>query len=235
MRSLLIAVFKNDTRWRLKSLCITIALLLFYECTPKPSSYFPASTGRVINEEHARAQSTPQAREDPIANLPAENVLVDSVSFAAEAGGKDTTYIATISILPKAEILKLQTRGAEKSLTNKQVNAAQFHKAAKKKRISKTSERVVHPLSWLSFGLSMAGLVLLIITLAAGPLLPFVLSLLSFLAAIITSRKATSEIKKNPEQFSGKALARAGFIVSLIMLLVYVVFILYVLAFAGAF
>jgi hypothetical protein len=233
MMILLTAIFKNDTMWMLKSLCITIALLLFYGCTPKPSFNFPAST---INEGHARAQSTPQARDEFIANLPTEEVLVDSVSVAVVAGGKDITYIATISILPKAEILKLHTRGAEKSLANKQVKVTQFHKAAKKKGTGKaTSERAVHPLSWLSFGLSMAGLVLLIITLAAGPLLPFVLSVLSFLAAIITSRKAISEIKKNPEQFSGKGLAQAGFIISLIILLVYVVFILYVLAFAGAF
>jgi hypothetical protein len=190
----------------------------------------------VIYEGHARAQSTPQARDEPTANLPAEEVLVDSVSVAV-AAGEDTTALATIRILPKAEILKLQTRGAEKSLANMQVKAAQFYKTAKKKEIGKaTSEGAVHTLSWLSFGLSMAGLVLLIITLAASaPLLPFALSFLSFLAAIITSRNAISRIKKNPEQFSGKGLARAGFIISLIMLLLYVAFILYVLAFAGAF
>lgn len=220
----------------LKSLCISIALLLFYGCTPKPSFNFHASTGRVINEGHARAQSTPQSRDEPIANLPTEEVLVDSVSVAIAAREKDTTYIATISILPKAEIFKLQTKGVEKSLANKQLKAAQFHKVAKKKSIGKAaSERAVHPLSWLSFGLSMAGLVFFIITLAAsGPLLPFALSFLSFLTAIITSRNAISKIKKNPEQFSGKGLARAGFSFSLIMLLLYVAFVLYILAFGGA-
>jgi hypothetical protein len=212
-------------------------LILLNGCAPQPNFHFSSSKGRIADEEHARAQSTRQARDELIANLPAEDVIVDSVSFAAEAGGKDTTYIATISILPKAELLKRQTRGAEKSLANKQLKAAHFHKAAKKKGTGKAAnERPVHTLSWVGFGLSMAGLVLLIITLAAsGPLLPFALSFLSFLAAIITSRNAISQIKKNPEQFSGKGLAWAGFIISLIMLLLGVAFILYILAFAGAF
>jgi hypothetical protein len=237
MRSLLSAVFKNDTMWRLKSHSIHIALLLFYACTPKPSFYFPASKGSLIHEGHARAQSNSHAWNEPLANLPAEDVLVDSVSVAVAAGGKVTMGAAAIYKLPIAKIVKLQTKQAENAFSDKQLKATQFHKAAKKWGINKAaSERAVHTLSWLSFSLSMAGLVLLIITLAASaPLLPFALSFLSFLAAIITSRNAISQIKKNPEQFSGKGFARAGFIISLIMLLVYVAFILYVLAFAGAF
>jgi uncharacterized integral membrane protein len=52
---------------------------------------------------------------------------------------------------------------------------------------------------------------------------------------MITSRSAISRIKKNPAEFSGKGLAWTGFIIGLIMLILYLVFIGYVLAFAGAF
>jgi hypothetical protein len=156
--------------------------------------------------------------------------------FAAAASGKDTTFVVPINMLPTSERVNLQIRQAERFLGAEQVKATQFHKAAKKKDIDKAaSEPAVHKLSGISFALSMVGVVLLIIGLAASAALLFPLSFISFIAALITGRKALSQIKNNPEQFSGKGLARAGFIISLIMLLLYVAFVLYILAFAGAF
>jgi hypothetical protein len=86
----------------------------------------------------------------------------------------------------------------------------------------------------LGFVFSVIGAGLLVAAIAVLPPLIF-LSFLSGLVGVIASRVALAKIRKNPNQYAGRGLARAGFVVGLLLVLFFVVFLLYMLAFAGAF
>jgi hypothetical protein len=224
-------------RLNFKPLTGITSIILFFQCTPQATFHLPASGSSRGQYEQGRAQSHYHASDESISTLRTEVIVAESSLSVVATGNEDISLAASNTALPMAENITSQ-RGYREDFSGKeQVKIHQVQKAANKKLTGKASDKPpMHKGAWLGFILSLAGLALLLITLSvSSPLIPFTLSLVSFIAAMITSRSAISRIKKNPAEFSGKGLAWTGFIIGLIMLILYLVFIGYVLAFAGAF
>jgi hypothetical protein len=94
----------------------------------------------------------------------------------------------------------------------------------------------IHKLANLGVILGIVGWIsALIALLSGGAILLLLLASGSFISGFFTSKKGLSEIKKAPEQYRGKGTAKAGMILSGFVIVALVAFILYILAFAGAF
>ena len=92
-----------------------------------------------------------------------------------------------------------------------------------------TRKRIVHPLAPVSLGfgilaviLSFAFLIFLDVFIAF-PMLFIIAMVLTALIAMITGRNAISRIKEAPETYRGKGMAIPGFIMGLVLMIIYTI------------
>ncbi|RDV12616.1 hypothetical protein DXT99_22405 [Pontibacter diazotrophicus] len=83
--------------------------------------------------------------------------------------------------------------------------------------------------------LSLLAAALILVGIAISSLVPFLLAALAAVFGMIASIAALSEIKKNPGKLAGREKARAGLVISSTLLVVFLVALIGILAWGGAF
>jgi hypothetical protein len=208
---------------------ITAGLLLF-GCAPRPVFYFSPAAGNF-----GQAQPVQNAAGDNFRThetLPEAGAMAGSVTHTT-ADASDSFPAAPTKALPL--VAAVAPGRAARPVPGQSVRVdIRQSVLLRKGRTLAAGEQPVLGTARLGFIFSLIGAGLLVVALAVMPPL-ILISFLSALVGVIASRIALAKIRKNPNQYSGRGLARAGFIIGFLLVAVFVVFLLYLLAFAGAF
>lgn len=222
-----------------RSIQFTLVILLLFGCAKKEIYTFAQPSGdfdrdaKVANIEQIEKATLKPSKTFGSINLVKKEVLI----FRANLKN---------NLFPRPEELTIATKRNNYSNTNAVKPALSSNKIIPKifkplstvKKIDKESPggKPTHKLANLGLTFSILGWILaLIALLSGGAALLLLLAFGLYISGFFTSKKALSLIKKAPEQFGGKGVAKAGMILAGSVLLVLVAFILYLLAFAGAF
>lgn len=151
---------------------------------------------------------------------PTRLVAAPNRAYQAElTRSKEPTSARKVTLTPNRSILKKQA-----NLLKKVVDDPSGKKPA-------------HKLARLGFIISLAAVLFNLLGVFSTGLsgVFLLLALLSVIAGIVLSRLGHHRIKENPEKYSGKGLALAGFLIGLFQVLLYVLFLVWALSWAGAF
>lgn len=219
------------------------SLFFGFACSPKQSFYLNKGTGSFGSFEKKLREQVP-INDAPV-SIAEKNTLrrEESVAFSFMASTQPTSSNLASSIIKRmADVDNKSFIVSEASQKNNRQEklGPEINKRPeilKKKYSAATEEgKPTHKLANLGLILGIGGWVLaLIALLSGGAALLLLLAFGLFIAGYFTSKKGLSEIKKAPDQYGGKGVAKAGMIISGLILVAIVAFILYVLAFAGAF
>lgn len=223
---------------------IFILFLIFgaSACSPKKKFLFSSDAGnfgvnRKVNETHPRE---PETVTTP------EGALIDTVilTASAQAGAVQLPIrpVRKLYLAPSKTIEYYKTK--EKPSNSLRVLKLPVPARLFKKSINKLTEedgKTTHKLAKLSLALGLGSVLFLLLT-AILPAMAGVFSSLMFLSAIggiVTGQLALRAIKKNPDKYSGKGKARAGYIISLVVSAILVLFaiigLLFLILFFGNF
>jgi hypothetical protein len=208
---------------------MTAGLLLF-GCAPRPAFYFLPAAGNFSQEQPVQNAAGDNFMAQ--ATLPGASALAGSVTHTT-ANASNSSPAAPTKAFPLAAAVAPGPAARPVPGQSVRVDIRQSV-LLRKGRTRVTGEQPVLGTARLGFIFSLIGAGLLVVALAVTPPL-ILLTFLSALFGVITSRIALAKIRKNPNQYSGRGLARAGFIIGFLLVAVFVVFLLYLLAFAGAF
>jgi hypothetical protein len=211
-------------------------LLLFFGCSPKEAFQFSKNSGSfgeyqreaLQNQVTQVIQPVPENKKANAPVIPNANLLAASVQPGLVSGNLSGTGKIMSSTLKTAV-----SASAIKNL--RQVK--KLYKVTFKNLSSKPEDepKTAHKLANVSLALGLGALFSVFLIFIGAPGIGIFLAFFIAIVGVITSRIALNAIRANPNKYSGKGNAQAGFTISLIVLLLFVAALLYLLAFAGAF
>ena len=198
--------------------CMAVWLLCL-SCAPKSTFNFTRSSNSSSYAYKGQLQNLVLSTPQPQAVLFSERLLADSVAFTTTSPNAEDFYAhAPSQTLPVAARAKLTTDNKAISFIRHTVQVTKLPSGVNEKGVSPSAEKPpIHKLAWLSFIFSLVGLALVFITSQFVGLT----ILVSFLATVITGGIAISKIKKEPDRFSGKGLAKAAIVIVALMLVAF--------------
>lgn len=217
---------------------LIISLSFFYSCTRKQTFYLPQNTGSF---GHYQKSDTKPGQPANV-SLTAKPTIRDSVLLTASAqpGAVPATSILNkIGYVPESKMALLTDNAKELRPANRQIKnrLAEILPVKSLKSGNHEEKKPPHKLAKIGFGLGLASVGLLLL----APLLPGIagvlvsLMMISAISALVTSRIALKDIKSNPEKFGGKGKAIAGFVIGLVVSLVFLIMVIIGLLFLALF
>lgn len=216
---------------------LIIFFLLFSNCTRKEiyffskntssnSSYNKINNGKILPEDNYLTNFPLRQEESLISSTSKKENLEIADKFASQA--RLFQEVLPLNNKPASPIEKSETTLISRLVGKKII------KKAFKQEIPGTRENGKRMSNKAIGGLTlgMVAVASLILGLAVGPL-PVLLAGLVAIVGLILSSSGLSQINQNPVEYKGKGTARAGIIISSIVLGLFLIGLLYILAFGG--
>ena len=216
-------------------------LFLFFGCSPKQIFYLNKGTGSF--GAHQKVQQEQPGKWKAPGTAPETNKSGNTsraVALSASASNQPQIQVATSSIQERIVQAELESFKRYDSPNRQEVKTEQKisrkRELLKKKFLAAADDRKPnHKAASIGFLLSLGGLLLILTGLfmsAAGPIL---LGILLGIGGIYPNIRGLSKIKQEPDKYGGRGLSITGLVLSGLILLASIAFILYIMAFAGAF
>jgi hypothetical protein len=217
-------------------------LFLFFGCSPKQTFYLNEGTGSFgtyhkVQREQASIKkvAVSNSEKDKSAITSASGILFSAASPQPEFQLPLSSTQARIGMADYESVITSKMHNQHK-VKQKQKIRRKPEKLKKKFLAATDDGKPNHKLASLGFLLSFGGLLLILANLfIASTAIPLLLGLLLCIIGIFPSIKSLSKIKQEPDKYGGKGLAITGLVISGLMILLLIAFILFIMAWGGAF